>query len=302
LSYRCRWQGMAALKRLVKYARDCRGILFVCITYLGLNSTVFATDVIYPGLGGDAYTSVLLQHALSYSPEKKYQTKPFGADIPKGRNFDLMANHQGIDVVDAGSTLDRENHYLAIHFPLLKGLYGWRIALVRQSDKSMFSDITNFEQLKQLQPGQFHTWSDTKVLQANGIKVVTGSDYEGLFGMLARGRFDYFPRSVLEVYYEFEAHQHLDLIIEPEVFIHYPTAFYFYVSKDNLTLAADIKKGLETALLDGSFNRLFNTHFGEVVANMKRSKRRIIEIPNPLLTAATPLNRKELWLDLSESD
>jgi len=303
LRYRCRWQTVPKVTSRPNYAAGvCRCVLLACVAYLGINHRVFATDVIYPGQGGNSYTSELLKHALSYSPEKQYQTKPFGADIPKGRNFDLMATHQGIDVVEGGSTLDRENSYLAIHFPLLKGLHGWRVTLVRESDKAMFSNITNLEQLKQLRPGQFHTWSDTQVLLANDINVVAGSDFEGLFGMLARGRFDYFPRSVLEVYYELEAHQHLGLIIEPEVFIHYPTAFYYYVSKDNVVLAADIKKGLEAALLDGSFPRLFNTHFGDIVANMKRSKRRVIHIPNPILTAVTPLHRKELWLDLSESE
>ena len=259
-----------------------------------------AVNVVYPGTGGDAYTTVLLKHVLSYSPEKHYKAVPFGVDIPKGRNFDLMANHDGIDVVAGGSTLVRESKYQAIHFPILKGLNGWRMALVRKDNKDLFLHIATLPQFKRLKPGQFHSWSDTKVFRANDIQVVTASDYEGLFGMLVKGRFDYFPRSVLEISRELEAHKDLNIVIEPGVLIHYPTAYYYYVSKENKQLATDIRKGLEAALQDGSFDRLFMQFYGDEVKAVVGTNRRIFELENPHLSKETPLERKELWLDLSQ--
>lgn len=257
-------------------------------------------NVVYPGTEGDTYPNLLLKHVLSYSPEKHYLASAFGSNIPKGRNFELMANNDGIDVVAGGSTLERESKYQAIHFPLLKGLNGWRIALVNGENENLFSNITTLAQFKRLVPGQYHSWSDTHVLRANGIQVVAGTDFEGLFGMLAKERFDYFPRSVLEVGYEQAAHKDLNIVIEPSVIIHYPTAYYYYVSKENLELAADILKGLEAALLDGSFEQLFMRFHGKEVMAVKGSKRRVFELENPFLSPQTPLSRRELWLDLSQ--
>ncbi|MFD2449342.1 hypothetical protein ACFSQE_13670 [Vogesella fluminis] len=47
--------------------------------------------------------------------------------------------------------------------------------------------------------GQGHDWPDTYILRAAGLPVETSIGYEALFGMLRHGRFDYFPRGVLEV-------------------------------------------------------------------------------------------------------
>jgi hypothetical protein len=271
--------------------------LFLTFT---LQANAYGKNVVYPGIEGDTYVNLLLKHVLAYSPEEHYIASAFGANIPKGRNFELMANNDGIDVVAGGSTLERESKYQAIHFPLLKGLNGWRIALVMKDNRELFSNIHSLAQFKRLVAGQYHSWSDTHVLRANGIPVVAGTDFEGLFGMLAKERFDYFPRSVLEVGYEQAAHKDLNIVIEPSVIIHYPTAYYFYVSKENVELATDILKGLEAALLDGSFDRLFMQFHGQAVGLIKDSNRRIFELENPLLSKKTPLSRRELWIDLSQ--
>lgn len=42
--------------------------------------------------------------------------------------------------------------------------------------------------------GQGFDWVETSVLRANGLPVMTSANSETLYGMLAAGRFDYFPR------------------------------------------------------------------------------------------------------------
>lgn len=254
--------------------------------------------VIYPGTAGDWYMSLLLQHVLSYSQDKTYQIQPFGDHIPKDRFFELLAKNDGVDVVFAGSNLEREHLYRAVHFPVLKGLHGWRIPLVRRNNLELFKDVHTVDSFKKLIPGQFHTWSDTEVLEANGITVAKGTDVEGLFGMLSKGRFDYFPRSILEVDSDYLNHKNLNIAIEPNIIIHYPTAFYFFVNKDNEELAADLLAGLEAAHSDGSLTKLFMQYYGEQVSKVINTKRRVIQLENPLLPETTPLERSDLWLKL----
>lgn len=234
-----------------------------------VSSSAKAEVVVHAGEDRDDYYVSLLKHVLTYSTHKNYKVKAFGTYIPKDRNFELLLNNDGIDVIFAGSTTEREQKYLPVRFPLLRGLNGWRIPLVQKDRENLFQHILTLKQFKKLKPGQFHTWSDTQVLLANNIDVIKGTDYEGLFGMLARGRFDYFPRSVLEINNEYTAHQNLAITIEPNVIIHYPTAYYFYVSKENLTLARELENGLELALQDGSLAKIFNHFYGDTINQVK---------------------------------
>jgi hypothetical protein len=254
--------------------------------------------VIYPGTAGDWYMSLLLQHVLSYSQDKTYQIQAFGDHIPKARFFELLAKNDGLDVVFAGSNLEREYLYRAVRFPILKGLQGWRIPLVQRNKLNLFKDIQTLDEFKKLIPGQFHTWSDTQVLEANGINVAKGTDVEGLFGMLSKGRFDYFPRSILEIDNDYLSHKHLNIAIEQDIIIHYPTAFYFFVNQNNIELATDLLAGLEAAHSDGSFTRLFMQFYGDQVNKVIDTKRRIIQLQNPLLPITTPLERSDLWIKL----
>ena len=113
--------------------------------------------------------------------------------------------------------------FLIIYYSILN-------PLVNKKKHLLFKQVNSIEQFRKLVPGQFHTWSDTKVLESNNIRVEKGADFEGLFLMLDKERFDYFPRSVLEVDHEYEAHKLLNITIDSSVLVHYPTANYFYVA------------------------------------------------------------------------
>ena len=77
-----------------------------------------------------------------------------------------------------------------------------------------------------------------------------------------------------------------------------PAAYFFYVNKNNTKLAADISLGLEKALKDGSFERIFNKYFGSAIKEVQQEKRRVFSLTNPFLPSQVPLSRSELWLDL----
>lgn len=248
------------------------------------------------------YTVELLTHVLSYRPRENYQLIPFTEDMRKKRAFTFLAKKQVIDIVFAGATKQRMKKFQAIEFPLLKGLNGWRVPVVLKANHNLFQTLDSMNKFKQLTPGLLYQWSDKKIMAFNNIDVTRGSSIEGLWGMLAKDRFDYFPRSILQVEQEVAVHNQLDIMIEPTTLIHYPTAYYFYVNKQNSALAEDIELGLEAALADGSFDEIFTRHYGKIINDMQSQQRKVFHLVNPLLPENTPLQRKEFWLDLSTNN
>jgi hypothetical protein len=275
---------------------------FFLFVLMFLSAFSYAEKVIFPGFDRDDYSAVLLQHVLKYSQEKNYQVEFYNKELPKNRVLTLISNNAGIDVITAGATKEREKLLLPIRFPILKGLNGWRISLVTKENKDLFLKHSTLTEFKLLTPGQLHSWSDTKVIASNDITVEGGSSYDGLFPMLENNRFDYFPRSILEVRWEYEKHKDRNIIIEPHQLIHYPTAYFFFVNQKNTKLAADISSGLEKALKDGSFERIFNKYFGSPIKKVQQEKRSVFYLTNPFLPSQVPLSRSELWLDLHSPD
>lgn len=131
--------------------------------------------------------------------------------------------------------------------------------------------------------------------------MVEGTSYEGLFAMLAAGRFELFSRGVVEVGEELARQKpdHPELTIEHRLLLYYPLTRYFYVSRspEGEALARRISAGLERMLSDGSFDRMFQTFKAPFENEIGFHNRLLIKIDNPLQTPETPLNRSELWFD-----
>ena len=269
---------------------------------LFLSLQAYAKTVVIQGSERSDYVVDTLKQALSYSVNKNYQVKFYNQFLPKIRVFQNIANNGGINIIAAGATIDREKMLQPIYFPLVKGVFGWRIPLVNKNNSDLFLPRLSAEEFKTLTVGQLHSWSDTKVLESNDLHVEKGSSYQGLFQMLAANRFDYFPRSIIEVQKEFNEQKNLSITIDTNSLLHYPTAYFFYVNKMNKTLADDVAYGLEQSLKDGSFERLFMQYYGDIVNKTINENRIVYHLKNPFLPKKTPLNRKELWLNLTTNE
>lgn len=219
-----------------------------------------------------------------------------GPAMVQGRAIQELRRPQGmIDVLWTMTSVDREKLLVPVRIPLYKGLIGWRVALLPPGRQEMLAEVKNVNELAHFTAGQEHDWPDTAILQHAKLPVVVTPDYESLFAMLAKQRFDYFPRSVIEILNEQRTHSELRLPVDPHLLLHYPTAFYFFVSPKRPQLARMLERGLERAIRDGSFDTLFQQHNGPALKALALDKRRIIYLENPLLPARTPLQRKELW-------
>jgi hypothetical protein len=215
--------------------------------------------------------------------------------MSQGQTVEALQRGEILDVAWFATSPERESQLRPIRLPIDKGLLGWRIAIVRAERFDLFRGITKPAGLRRFTAVQGEGWPDVEVLRANGLRVVTSPDYEQNFALLARQKADYFPRSVLEYRAELERHREAGLVEEPYAALVYPAASYFFVAPDNTELANLITQGLERALRDGSFDRLFYRYHASVLESAGLERRALLQLENPIFGDAAPLSRKELW-------
>lgn len=280
----------------------CRLVL---ITAAFLSGGVPASDLRFPHPESASdmrtdYPLRLLRLAL-LKAHADYMLLPSTTVMPQGRALDELQRATGqVDVVWSMTSREREKNLLPIKICIYKGLIGWRIPLISGKRRDMFKEVKSTNQLKEFVAGQGHDWPDTGILRANGLKVEGVPVYDSLFKMLMYGRFDYFPRSVVEIWAEADAHLDEGIEVDTNLVIRYPTAFYYFVRKDNIKLADTIRDGLEKAIADGSFDALFNQQHAKLLKRAQLDKRTVLDIKNPLMPSETPFHRPELWFKLSD--
>jgi hypothetical protein len=217
-------------------------------------------------------------------------------DMNQGRAMEQMQRpDSSVDLFWGMTSRERERKLLTVRIPLDKGLIGWRVSLINADRPQLFKDVKTLRQLSAFRAGQGQDWPDTQILQHAGLPVLTSPDYPNLFSMLRQRRYDYFPRSVIEVQQELASPSGKGLMLDPYLLLHYPTAFYFFVSPLRPELARMLQQGLEKSVRDGSFDQLFKTFNSDHLRALKLSGRTVIELDNPLLPEDTPLARRELW-------
>lgn len=224
--------------------------------------------------------------------------------LTQSRAIAMLSEGAEVDVLWSMTSRLRETQMLPVRIPLLKGLMGYRVLIIRAEDEIWFKGITTLDQLRELRAGQGHDWPDAEILRSNGLRVETSVDYENLFRMLHAGRFDFLPRAINEPWEEVKARKDLNLAIEKNLLLYYPTASYFFVSKNNPALAERLRVGLEKAIADGSFETLLLKHPINAFAlkNARMQQRHMLKLANPLLPTETPLERKELWWQMGEGE
>ena len=207
------------------------------------------------------YYPTLLRLALSKteSTDGPFTISEYPHELVGARFLAELKRNGVVDVIWAIWTPERDKDILAIRIPLLKELNSYRIFLIRKEDEARFKKISTLDELRQLKAGQGTHWSDTAVLMANNLPVVTSIEHDLLFNMLIANRFDYFPRGLDEVWSEENIFADKGLVIEPHLMLHYDSPKYFFVNKDNIALANRIERGLKIAIADGSFDKLFNS-------------------------------------------
>ncbi|MFZ6849021.1 hypothetical protein [Undibacterium sp. RuRC25W] len=268
----------------------------------GLSNHAYSSEVIYYPRSTakiDPHIDFILEvlnAALRQFPNK-YLPQPSNEHYPQSRAINETTSPTGrLDLLWTMSTNERENNLIPIRIPLDKGTLGWRISFVTNKKRDLLKQVKTLIDLQKFDAGQVHDWPDTEILQSNNLNVVSSSTYEASFKMLEVNRFDYFPRAIFEIWGELAAHSASPLEVERHIVLHYPTAYYFFVSPRKSAFARDLNSGMERIVADGQFERIFQKYHRESIQKANIKRRTIIELSNPLLDSQKlPFNRQELW-------
>ncbi|MEL7580650.1 transporter substrate-binding domain-containing protein [Pseudoalteromonas sp. D15MCD-2] len=260
--------------------RLCSAILV--LLSLGYSLTTEANNVVNlaieqrPLYKRDYYLHELLAAALRAS---NYQAEINEVLVhPHQQRTLLMLDEKQADVFWSMTSPEREHLAIAVKVPLFKGYIGKRAFLTKRAFLPRFKDLKTKQDLAQFSAIQGHDWPDTKILAQNGLTVRPLANYQAMFSLVIRGRVDYFPRSFIEVISEMEQIKSDDLAIVPDLYISYPTAFYFFVSNHKPELAEALLKGLKVMKSTGEFEQLFASYFAEDLAKLPFKEGEVIEV------------------------
>lgn len=194
---------------------------------------------------------------------------------------------KGVDicVTVAGNPKFKPGDYLPILEPVMNGLLGHRLLIVRQGDETQFTNIKNFSELKNKVHGIPATWADADLFRDNGYRVNECGTLDDIFQRLKDKECDYVALGVNEIQtvYQQLAKPLDGLIIEPSLRLYYPYALVFYLDPSNRHLAMIIEKGLMTLKKEGTFKKLFLSFFGDTLQKSALQQRRLIQLQNKAL-------------------
>ncbi|POZ60432.1 substrate-binding periplasmic protein [Chromobacterium alticapitis] len=244
------------------------------------------------------YRWALLQLALDHANtgHADYRVDQIDSTLTSQSRLEAMLRAGAVDVLALGPNQERLAELQPVRVDILRGLLGYRVLLIRKADQARFRQLSPSELKRQIRFGFNSQWADVAILQANGLTLVTSPSYPNLFAMLSNKRFDAFPRGVSEFAKELASYGHAypDLGVDDShaLFMRYPV--YFWVRKGNAELAKRIEDGLNLALRDGSFKKLFQQYHQPEIQLLKQERRSVLYLENPMFPGP-PLPHEYSW-------
>jgi len=234
------------------------------------------------------YETALLQACLKATNEEYSSVNVCidNTDYPNAVDeANIFAKGADILVTVAGNVKFQDKQKIVSWQPLIKGLLGYRLLLVRDQSLSKFAQIKQLRQLQQLSIGIPETWADADLFRHNRYKVIEQGTLDDLFLLLKNGTFDYVALGVNEIedIFKHRAIPMGGISIEPSLMFYYPFPLVFYVNPHRPILAERIDKGLKLIVASGEHDTLFSQHHGDVAQRLNLRTRQIFTLTNPML-------------------
>jgi len=201
----------------------------------------------------------------------------------------LADNKATYEVHYSGYAPERERDFAMVRFPITRGMLGHRLLVVHEADRDMLKGVDTIEKLSRFRLGSGMDWPDTTIMQSVGLTVTKGSD-GNLWPMLARKRFDAFPRGINEIRAEITSEGQgkygVQMVIDQHVMLVYRYDYFFYLAKSNIHKARIVERGLIKAFESGQLDAFLNNTpaLKATMAELKAHPRQVIHIDNPLLS------------------
>ena len=237
------------------------------------------------------YEREVLEAALKATKQShgKWNLQEDLTDYPLAADEASVFRSKGFDIFGtvAGNTKLADEKKTLIPLPLMKGLLGYRILIIRAADKEKFAGIKSAQQLQQLRLGIPSTWADAELFRQNGYKVEEKGSFDDLFTRLENNEFDYVSFGANEVAGVFteRAAKSGKLIVDSSLLVYYPFPLVFYVNPNNPELAQRVTQGLKTITANGKLDKIFNRYFGADLKALNLQDRTKITLKNPILPA-----------------
>lgn len=216
------------------------------------------------------------------------------ADAPMGnerRNVSMISSGQtDMDMMPATPdrlNLVKEGRLRMIPIPLDRGILGYRINLLLESDKNKLSGVRSVQDLAAFVMGQNEGWMDIEIYRAAGVptKEIRNWNNGQFVKQMEAGFIDLFPLGLEETLTYFLPHfrKHCpQLTVDPHILLYYPWFRFVWVSPNKKTneLFAALQRGFDIIAANGVFQETWLRYRAEPdVQNFV--SRRIIQITNP---------------------
>ncbi|MAE74453.1 MAG: hypothetical protein CL675_10185 [Bdellovibrionaceae bacterium] len=237
---------------------------------------------------------VLKATRSSFGP---YRIKRIYQDSQQKVAASLESGKLNVAILTNGKA-EADRQLMYVPYPLMMGLLGYRVLLIREADQDQFSKVTSIEGLKNFRGGYNRRWADYSVLTTNGLKLVTRTKYELMLQLLQKGKADYLSRSILEVEAELKKHFQSEpkVKIDSHLLLHYNFANFFYVKAEDQLLYHRLTTGFEAIIASGKWLKLIEAHYGKGFRQMRFEDRQLIRLENPDMKDHFVENLK-FWVD-----
>lgn len=229
----------------------------------------------------------LIRRALQVSGHK-FNLSP--CDLPANEVSDMrytrmVKENKGCNVTSTSAGSSTTEGLLLVPVPIYLGAGGYRVLFINKASRTKVETVKTLDDLRTISIGSGISWVDTDIMRSANLQVEV-SNYENLFSMLERGRFDGISRSILEVFNESTLTQNKQNIeIDSHLLLHYPNDLFFYVSPLEPQIQKALTSGMEKLYVSGELMRMLR-HIVGTPAEMSALRlpgRVRINLPNPYL-------------------
>jgi ABC-type amino acid transport substrate-binding protein len=185
-----------------------------------------------------------------------------------------------------------------IPYPLRRGLLGYRILLLSNSDTTTSKKQSFLDFMRNKKGGFVSSWEDYDIHKNNAMNIKSYASYDKMMADLANGKINFVSRSVLEIADELrkikKQNPKSDVAIEKYWLIYYPFAEFFYINSNDKILGDELEKAFSKILKDGSWDKLLTKWFAVSFKDLALKKRKLINWENPSIPRTFTKNLK-LW-------